>query len=95
MPEKPESENDSPRIVIMPDGSYHVFGDVPLVHKTQVVSEYGEPLTWKKIMNIMLSKRKARSSTGCVAAASPQINPFAMAHIMLSGLTVQRRQIPI
>ncbi len=30
------------------NGPYHVHGDVPLVGKTQVVSEYGEPLTWKK-----------------------------------------------
>jgi CDGSH-type Zn-finger protein len=38
----------NPKIVIKKDGSYHVFGSIPLVHKTQVVSEYGEPLTWKK-----------------------------------------------
>jgi len=38
-----------PRIVIMKNGSYHVYGDLPLVHKTQVVSEYGEPLTWAKV----------------------------------------------
>jgi CDGSH-type Zn-finger protein len=37
-----------PRIVMTPNGSYHVYGNVPLVHKTQVVSEYGEPLTWVK-----------------------------------------------
>jgi CDGSH-type Zn-finger protein len=36
------------RIVIMADGPYLVQGDVPLVAKTQVVSEHGEPLTWKK-----------------------------------------------
>jgi CDGSH-type Zn-finger protein len=45
------SENDSgrvPRIVIEKDGPYWVQGDVPLVCKRQVVSEYGEPLTWEK-----------------------------------------------
>jgi len=36
------------RILIKKDGPYLVFGNIPLVHKTQVVSEYGEPLTWKK-----------------------------------------------
>jgi CDGSH-type Zn-finger protein len=36
------------KIVIRPNGSYKVYGDIPLVRKTQVVSEYGEPLTWKK-----------------------------------------------
>ncbi len=36
------------RIVIGKNGPYHVMGGVPLVRKTQVVSEYGEPLTWKR-----------------------------------------------
>ena len=35
------------RIVISPDGPYVVHGHVPLVYKEQVVSEYGEPLTWR------------------------------------------------
>ncbi len=48
MSENSESENNTPKIVIVKNGSYHVFGSIPLVHKTQVVSEYGEPLTWKK-----------------------------------------------
>jgi CDGSH-type Zn-finger protein len=36
------------KIVVRKDGAYVVQGDVPLVQKTQVVSEYGEPLTWQK-----------------------------------------------
>jgi CDGSH-type Zn-finger protein len=36
------------KIVIKKNGPYLVSGGVPLVQKTQVVSEYGEPLTWKK-----------------------------------------------
>ncbi len=36
------------RIVITKDGPYRVEGDIPLVSKTQVVSEHGEPLTWQK-----------------------------------------------
>jgi CDGSH-type Zn-finger protein/uncharacterized Fe-S cluster protein YjdI len=36
------------KIVIIKDGPYYVSCGVPLVRKTQVVSEYGEPLTWKK-----------------------------------------------
>jgi CDGSH-type Zn-finger protein len=35
------------RITVTEDGPYVVHGHVPLVHKTQVVSEHGEPLTWK------------------------------------------------
>jgi CDGSH-type Zn-finger protein len=36
------------RIVVIKNGPYSVEGDVPLVSKTQVVSELGEPLTWRK-----------------------------------------------
>jgi CDGSH-type Zn-finger protein len=41
--------NDKPerRIVVSEDGPYIVHGSIPLVRKIQVVSEYGEPLTWK------------------------------------------------
>jgi len=35
------------KIVVTEDGPYVVHGRIPLVHKTQVVSEYGEPLTWR------------------------------------------------
>ena len=35
------------RIVVTEDGPYVVHGGIPLVHKTQIVSEYGEPLVWK------------------------------------------------
>ncbi len=38
----------SKKIVIQANGPYRVEGDIPLVRKTQVVSEHGEPLTWKK-----------------------------------------------
>ena len=36
------------KIVVTKDGPYAVQGGIPLVRKEQVVSEYGEPLTWKK-----------------------------------------------
>ena len=41
IPQKPK------RIRIKANGSIKVPGDIPLVRKTQVVSEHGEPLTWK------------------------------------------------
>jgi CDGSH-type Zn-finger protein len=40
-------QSHAPKIVVRPHGPYLVYGQVPLVHRTQVVSEYGEPLTWK------------------------------------------------
>ncbi len=36
------------RIVVQENGPYSVHGDVPLVRKRQIVSEYGEPLTWRR-----------------------------------------------
>ena len=41
-----EAENQS--ITIRPNGPYIVRGGIPLVRKTQVMSEHGEPLAWKK-----------------------------------------------
>lgn len=38
---------DCKKIVIKKNGPYIVKGGIPLVRKTQVVSEFGEPLTWK------------------------------------------------
>jgi CDGSH-type Zn-finger protein len=48
MSDNPEYPKSDPKIIIRENGPYRVYGNVPLVHKTQVVSEYGEPLTWKK-----------------------------------------------
>ena len=42
------SADPTPRIVVEKDGAYVIHGHVPLVRKTQVVSEHGEPLTWQK-----------------------------------------------
>lgn len=38
----------SKKIVVTANGPYFVLGNIPLVRKIQIVSEYGEPLTWKK-----------------------------------------------
>lgn len=40
--------NSGKKIVVRKDGPYLVRGHVPLVRKIQVVSEYGEPLAWRK-----------------------------------------------
>jgi CDGSH-type Zn-finger protein len=39
--------HDGQRIVVKKDGPYFVLGNIPLVRKIQIVSEYGEPLAWK------------------------------------------------
>jgi CDGSH-type Zn-finger protein len=43
-----DRNSDKKYIEVACDGPYKVHGDIPLAHKSQVVSEYGEPLTWKK-----------------------------------------------
>jgi len=43
-----EDTGKSKKIVIEIDGPYRVEGGIPLVRKTQVVSEHGEPMTWQK-----------------------------------------------
>ena len=54
------SDMDEPQnhqqIEVDPDGPYIVSGNIPLVNKTQIVSEYGEPLTWKKDDQIKTNK---------------------------------------
>lgn len=40
------------RIIVEKNGPYIVAGGVPLVRKRQIVSEYGEPLTWEKTGDI-------------------------------------------
>lgn len=40
--------SDEKKIVVQPNGPYRVHGGIPLVRKTQVVSEQGEPLTWRR-----------------------------------------------
>ncbi len=45
----------SKRIVIIKNGPYKVEGDIPLVNKTQIVSEHGEPLTWQKTGTLEVS----------------------------------------
>ena len=41
-------KDDQKKIEVCSDGPYIVTGGIPLVRKIQVVSELGEPLTWKK-----------------------------------------------
>src|SRR5512143_2489366 len=45
----PSNDANKPKLIeICSDGPYMVTGNIPLVEKTQVVSEFGEPLSWRK-----------------------------------------------
>lgn len=47
-----------PGITISRNGPYIVEGPVPLVRKTQIVSEYGEPLSWQLVLRHEISKER-------------------------------------
>jgi CDGSH-type Zn-finger protein len=55
MPPNHDPKPTPKKIIVSPDGPYCIQGDIPLVRKIQVVSEYGEPLTWKKQGNVETS----------------------------------------
>ncbi len=76
MSENTENETNTPKIVIMKNGSYHVFGNTPLVHKTQVVSEYGEPLTWKKEKDYPVEKTGDRIFYSLCRCGNSKNKPF-------------------
>lgn len=40
--------SDEKKIVVQANGPYRVSGGIPLVRKTQVVTDQGEPLTWRR-----------------------------------------------
>jgi CDGSH-type Zn-finger protein len=42
-------------IEVEENGPYIVYGDIPLVRKIQVVTEFGEPIAWKKQGRILTS----------------------------------------
>jgi CDGSH-type Zn-finger protein len=76
MSEAPEPKKNPAKIVIMQNGSYHVFGEVPLVHKTQVVSEYGEPLTWQKDHDFAAKNMEGQDFYGLCRCGESGRKPF-------------------
>ena len=40
------------KIIVVKNGPYMVEGNIPLVRKSQIMSEHGEPLTWRKTATI-------------------------------------------
>jgi CDGSH-type Zn-finger protein len=86
------------RIVVEEDGPYQVYGDIPLVRKTQVVSEYGEPLTWKKEETIETSGiyklcRCGESSTLPICDSTHRENGFDGTETADTGLTAERQVV--
>ena len=42
------ARSDEKRVLVVRDGPYLVYGDIPLVRKEKVVSAQGHPVTWRK-----------------------------------------------
>ncbi len=89
--------NAGPKIVVLADGPYKVQGDIPLVRKTQVISEYGEPLTWKKEETIETADpyvlcRCGHSHDKPFCDATHWEIPFDAAEGAATGPTAERQQ---
>jgi CDGSH-type Zn-finger protein len=52
------------RIVVMPNGPYLVYGDIPLVRKRKVVAENGESVTWEKTQAFLTEETYALCRCG-------------------------------
>lgn len=52
------------KITVQRDGPYVVEGGVPLVRKSQVMSEHGEPMTWRKNETLSTGERYALCRCG-------------------------------
>ncbi|MEE9416423.1 MAG: CDGSH iron-sulfur domain-containing protein, partial [Acidimicrobiales bacterium] len=63
--------SDDYRVKVAEHGPYLVSGEVPLVTKTPVMSEHGEPLTWKTSEP---SEKRARYAL--CRCGSSQTKPF-------------------
>ena len=84
------------RIVVRKNGPYVVYGSVPLVRKTQVVSEYGEPLTWQKdgeleVEQTYLLCRCGQSSNKPFCDATHAKIHFDGTEAALTGCTTERQ----
>jgi CDGSH-type Zn-finger protein len=84
------------RIVVRKNGPYVVYGSVPLVSKTQVVSEFGEPLTWQKDSELEVEQtyvlcRCGQSSNKPLCDATHAKIHFDGTETALTGSTTERQ----
>jgi CDGSH-type Zn-finger protein/ferredoxin len=66
-----DNSDNAKKIEVRHNGPYIVSGYIPLVSKTQVVSEYGEPMTWK-----IDGKLASEESYGLCRCGQSNYKPF-------------------
>ena len=81
-------EKNKLKIIIVKNGPYLVEGNIPLVKKTQIVSEYGEPLTWQTSKKL----KPRRKVMPFVAVVIPSINLFVTEPINVFHLMEKKLQ---
>ncbi|MGA9399157.1 MAG: CDGSH iron-sulfur domain-containing protein [Anaerolineaceae bacterium] len=93
-----ESNPNKKQITVRPNGPYQVEGALPLVHKTQIVSEYGEPLTWQKNETLHPAEepyflcRCGHSTDKPFCSGAHKTSGFDGTETTDSGLTVERQE---
>lgn len=83
-------------IEVEADGPYIVHGPIPLVRKVQVVSEHGEPLTWRKEVTIPTEEgyelcRCGQSGTWPICDMTHRENWFDGTETAETDTTTERR----
>ena len=61
------------KITIRPNGPYLVRGSIPVVRKSQVMTEYGEPIDWKLEGTLETSETYRLCRCGQSCASTPVI----------------------
>jgi len=97
MGERKETRSGN-RILVTKNGPYLVQGRVPLVRKTQVVSEHGEPLAWRKCGSVEVSEpytlcRCGQSRRNPFCDGTHRLTQFDGSETADTGVTVDRQVV--
>lgn len=63
-------QTNTPKIVIAPNGPYLVYGNPNIVHKKQISSEHGEPMTWQTNQRLETGNRPVVALCRCGGSAN-------------------------